>query len=341
MMALTHMAISAAGVSFALGTIDPGIMGLAVLGSQLPDLDSTQSWIGQVCYPLARFLEGRFPHRTLTHSFLATIAIALVGLPLMVWGDWRLWMALWLGHLLSCFADTFTKQGVQLFYPAPAWCVCGSNPNKRLRTASPAEYSVLAGAIALLCVNIYFVNAGGLLFKASQTLGLKEGAQRVYNEQAGSRRMFAQVQGVWVSDRSRADGRYPILGSEGSEFVVLTSRGVAKTGAQIVTTKVAVEIGEAATMQTQTIALNDEGVERLEALAREYPGALVSGELVVDAPELLRLAAVGADQLATIELVGGTVKIKYRAIGLLVADLREQYVTGSLTVKGMNKSAIF
>jgi hypothetical protein len=92
-----------------------------------------------------------------------------------------------------------------------------------------------------------------------------------------------------------------------------------------VPTKVAVEIGEAATVQTQTISLNDEDVTRLEALAREYPGALV-----VDAPELLRLAAVGADQLATIELVGGTVKIWFRAIGLLVGDLREQYVTGSL-----------
>jgi inner membrane protein len=333
MMALTHMAISAAGVSFALGTIDPGIMGLAVLGSQLPDLDSTQSWIGQVCYPLARFLEGRFPHRTLTHSFLATIAIALVGLPLMVWGDWRLWMALWLGHLLSCFADTFTKQGVQLFYPAPAWCVCGSNPNKRLRTASPAEYSVLAGAIALLCVNIYFVNAGGLLFKASQTLGLKEGAQRVYNEQAGSRRMFAQVQGVWVSDRSRADGRYPILGSEGSEFVVLTSRGVAKTGAQIVVTRVSVELGEVGGMQSQTVTLNDEDVTRLEELGRRFPGAYVSGELVVDAPELVKVAAVGADRLETIALSGNTVRVRYGAIGELVGVLREQYVTGILNLK--------
>jgi hypothetical protein len=66
-------------------------------------------------------------------------------------------------------------------------------------------------------------------------------------------------------------------------------------------------------------------------------GALVSGELVVDASELLRLAAVGADQLATIELVGGTVKLKYRAIGQVVADLREQYVTGTLAMRWINQ----
>jgi hypothetical protein len=123
------------------------------------------------------------------------------------------------------------------------------------------------------------------------------------------------------------------VANEGTDFVVKTPKGLAKTGTQIVTTKVAVEVGEAATVQTQTIALNDEGVERLEALAREYPGALVSGELVVDAPELLRLAAVGADQLATINLTGNTLKVTHHPLNQFVMDVRDQYVTGSLIVK--------
>jgi inner membrane protein len=211
--------------------------------------------------------------------------------------------------------------------------VCGANPNRRLRTGGAGEYWVLAGAIALLCVNVYFVNAGGLLMKASQTLGLKEGAVRIYNEQAAHHQLYAQVTGVWASDRTVADGRYAIVASEGSEFVVKTPKGLAKTGTQIVTTKVAVEVGEAATVRTETIVLNDEGVERLEALARDWPGALVSGDLVVDAPELLRLAAVGPDQLATIELVGGTVKVRYGAIGPVVGFLREQYMTGTITLR--------
>jgi hypothetical protein len=143
-------------------------------------------------------------------------------------------------------------------------------------------------AIGLLCMNLWLTSNGDLLMQTSQTLGLKEGAVRTYNEQAANHQLYAQVTGVWVSDRSRADGRYPIVASEGTDFVVKTPKGLAKTGTQIVTTKVAVEIGE----------------------------------LVVDAPELLRLAAVGADQLATIELVGGTVKLKYRAIGQVVAKAK-------------------
>lgn len=39
-----------------------------------------------------------------------------------------------LGHLLACFSDCFTKQGVQLFYPMPVWAVSVANPRRRLIT---------------------------------------------------------------------------------------------------------------------------------------------------------------------------------------------------------------
>jgi inner membrane protein len=202
-----------------------------------------------------------------------------------------------------------------------------------LRTGGTGEYWVLAGAVGLLCVNLWLTSNGGLLQQASQTLGLKEGAVRTYNEKAATHQLYAIVEGVWASDRRSASGRYAIVGSEGSEFVVKTPKGLAKTGTQIVTTKVAVDVGEVATVRTQTVSLNDEGVERLEGLAREWPGALVSGELVVDAPEELRLAAVGVDQLETIKLTGNTLKVTYYPLDKLVVDLRDQYVTGSLIVK--------
>jgi hypothetical protein len=72
MMAITHAAIAAAGVSLLFGTADPLPLGLAVLGSQLPDLDTTTSIIGQVLYPVSSWIEDRFPHRSVTHSLVAT-----------------------------------------------------------------------------------------------------------------------------------------------------------------------------------------------------------------------------------------------------------------------------
>jgi hypothetical protein len=46
----------------------------------------------------------------------------------------------------------------------------------------------LAGRITVLVC----VNTGGLLFKASQTLGLKEEAQQTDNEQEANHQLYAQ-----------------------------------------------------------------------------------------------------------------------------------------------------
>jgi len=69
MMSITHAAIALAATSIALGISDPMPLALAVVGSQLPDLDTTESLAGRVVFPIAWAIEQRFPHRTITHSF--------------------------------------------------------------------------------------------------------------------------------------------------------------------------------------------------------------------------------------------------------------------------------
>lgn len=79
-MSVTHATIAAAGATLILGTADPLVLGLAVLGSQLPDLDTTTSTIGQICFPIASWIENRYPHRTITHCLLATAALTAASL---------------------------------------------------------------------------------------------------------------------------------------------------------------------------------------------------------------------------------------------------------------------
>jgi inner membrane protein len=69
-------ATAVAGTSLILGTAAPLPLALASLGSQLPDIDTTTSTIGQIGYPIAQWIEARYPHRTVTHCLLATAAIA-------------------------------------------------------------------------------------------------------------------------------------------------------------------------------------------------------------------------------------------------------------------------
>ena len=69
-MSITHAAIATAGTSLMLATADPLALGLAILGSQLPDLDTTSSTIGKIFFPISSWIEDRFPHRTITHFLM-------------------------------------------------------------------------------------------------------------------------------------------------------------------------------------------------------------------------------------------------------------------------------
>ena len=339
MMSVTHCAIAAAGTSLILGTASPLSLGLAILGSQLPDLDTTTSTIGKIFFPISSWIEDRFPHRSITHSLLATAALAIASLTVSYFllGDIDLKMAiaLPLGHLLSCFSDTFTKQGVQLFYPNPAWAISVSNPRRRLKTGGAGELWVLGIAIALLTLGIYLANGGGITQKVSQNLGLRDGIVRVYNENASTNKVYASITGYWTSDRTSADGKYLIIGNEGKEFIVTDGQGVYKTGEQIITSKVTTEVGEAATTEIKNLTFNDEdAVAPLQELQQAYPDAdiFLNGELAVDFPEDV-LIPIEPNQMATAVLSGSSIKFSYCNLERAIALLKEQYAVGSVEIK--------
>lgn len=334
MMALTHAAIAAAGTTLFLGDGSPLILGLAVLGSQLPDLDTSTSLIGQIFFPVSRWIEKRYPHRSLTHSFLATIAIAAFSLPLWQLG-WKYWAGLPLAHIITCFADTFTKQGVQLFFPQPVWCVCGSNPNRRLTTGGTGEYWVLAAAMALLIIGLNISNTGGLELKVTQLLGLKEGTQRVYNTNAGNNHVYVQIQGARASDRTPINKRYFVLGQSGASYVVMDNQGIYKTGEQIVTTKTSIQIGDKATTQTQQLTFDDESpLEVLQQLQQQHLDSLIvlSGQLKVDMPEDIQIK-IDVNKFTTAKLSTDTLTFEYHPINQAINNLKDQYVRGSVIAK--------
>ena len=340
MMAITHAAIALSGTSLILGTASPLSLGLAVIGSQLPDLDTTTSTIGKICFPLSSWIEDRFPHRSITHSLLATAGIAILSLGVnhfFLLGDIKSAIALPLGHLLACFSDTFTKQGVQLFYPNPAWAISVSNPRRRLKTGGAGELWVLAMAIALLTLGIYLANGGGITQKVSQNLGLRDGIVRIYNENASTNKIYASITGYWTSDRTPADGKYLIIGNEGNEFIVTDGKGVYKTGAQIITSKVTTEVGEAARTEIRNLTFNDEdAIASLLELRQAYPNAdiyiYLNGELAVDFPEDIKIP-LEPNQMVTASLVGSSLKLNYCSLERAYALLNGQYAVGNLEVR--------
>lgn len=247
-------------------------------------------------------------------------------------------LALPLGHLLACFSGTFTKQGVQLFYPNPAWAVSVSNPRRRLKTGGAGELWVLGGAMVALVIGIYFATGGGITQQVNQTLGLKDGAIHTYDRNAAGHQVYADIKGVWASDRSRADGRYFILSTEGSEFIVTDGKGIYKTGTQIITEHLSTAIGAAATTQTMSVTFSDEAaLEKLQQIQASYPNEAIylSGSVAVDMPEEVKLVSQ-LNQFQTAQLVGSTLNLTLHPLEQELLILKDQYITGTLTLKAIS-----
>lgn len=336
-MAITHAAIAVAGTSLILGTADPFSLGLAVLGSQLPDLDSTTSVVGQIFYPVSSWIEDRYPHRTITHSLLASAILTAIAVSVgfYFFQNPLIAIAFPLGHLLACFSDCFTIKGVQLFYPYPAWAVSVSNPRRRLKTGGAGELWVLAGAIALLIIGITLAGGGGITQQVTQQLGLKEGLIEIYNKEASSKEVWAIIEGVRGSDRSPISGRYLILGVEGSDFIVTDGKEIYQTGKQIIPSKLNTETGKPATTQIQNLTFNDENaIASLTQLSSNFPQAQIylTGTLQIDLPDDVKLPNK-SDQYPSAALTGTTLKLDYLPIENAIAILNDQYAIGSLSAK--------
>ena len=192
--------------------------------------------------------------------------------------------------------------------------------------------------------SIHLANGGGITQKVSQNLGLRDGIVRIYNENAATNKVYAQIKGYWASDRTSADGKYLIIGNKGNEFIVTDGTGVYKTGAQIITSKVITTVGEAATTEIRNLTFNDEeavsallsalGIAPLEELQQNYEDAdvFVSGDLAVDFPEDIQIPFT-KNNYATASLVGTTLKLSYCPLDRAIEYLKDQYAIGTIEIK--------
>lgn len=82
-------------------------------GTLLPDIDSEDSTIGKYIKPISSLI----PHRTITHTIWAVLAIAA-----LAWSLESIYLfALAFGYAVHIAEDSFSEQGIRWFYPIPAF----------------------------------------------------------------------------------------------------------------------------------------------------------------------------------------------------------------------------
>lgn len=133
------------------------VLTATIVGTQLPDIDHTRSWIGILCYPVARWINRRYGHRTLTHSLLCWTTLSLLVLLLVKLSDAHphIPKAFCLAYASHLLLDMMTLQGVPLFYPFfrnP--CVLPGKPELRFRTGNLSTETLL---FCLFCCSLLFL----------------------------------------------------------------------------------------------------------------------------------------------------------------------------------------
>ena len=144
-----------------------GIVGMDVtllllafaLGALLPDIDSEQSSIGRYIKPISRAI----PHRTFTHTLWVVLILVALG-----WYFKSLLLfALTLGYIFHLVEDSFSKQGINWFYPiGPKFITLsgggvvmdGRRAKFAYRTGGPGETMFFYASICahVLCVAFVF-----------------------------------------------------------------------------------------------------------------------------------------------------------------------------------------
>lgn len=345
MMGLTHMVVGGTAASLFLQSSDATVLLTGAIASLLPDIDVSISPAGRVFPWVARWFERRFPHRSCTHSLVASGALALVTYPAALYFSFPLELihALNIGFGFGWFSDAFTRNGVEMFWPSPVRCVCPGNRNLRLKTGSQVEYGVLVALVAVALV-VFNINAsGGLLTKFNRFVASTTGVEQLYNEKGSQHLMVAHIKGVRSSDRTPISGDFWIIQQHGTGFLVQAKTGeiykAGKEDAQIITEKITADPGLAATTSIETLQLNEESIAKVIApFNRAGAMVFISGQLSVDDPEGLRVTP-DPYQFPLIRVSSSSVTLESAPLALAYQTLGEQFASGQLSIRSIYVNA--
>lgn len=222
MTAGTHLAGAALTASLLRGVgVEVGLVeGVALAwGSVMPDIDTTTSGPGKFVRPLSSALERRFGHRTLTHSLLFVLALALLLFPL-----WRaspgVYWAFLAGYLSHLLLDTLNVNGVPLLWPWRVQFWFFASREWRIRYASPQE-ATLALVLALFAFVLWPVSGQGFASAFRHLVGIPEVAVLDYLDWRDRWEVWAEVKGFNRETQESLEGRFLVVEAIGREGVLV------------------------------------------------------------------------------------------------------------------------
>ena len=188
MLAATHAAFSTVlylgGAAVFEYKLDPIAWGLVMLFSLMPDIDIPTSRIGRPLFWLSVPLEKRFGHRTITHSVIGVVILAVLASPLYFTYPLYFWAVMG-GYWSHIQIDMANIRGVDLFWPSSIRVVMPGKIKFRLEVGSKAEMILLCSML-VFCVGLYPMSS----------LGIRGGLHQILRDFDISYDEYVKVQGL-------------------------------------------------------------------------------------------------------------------------------------------------
>ena len=192
---------------------------LAVVASLLPDADLPPSKIGRLFWFLSVPLERRFGHRTITHSAIGMMAVALLAAPLWLIKPLYFWCVVG-GYGSHLWIDMLNIRGVDLFWPSPLRLVTPGNRNWRMQVGSKAEM-VLLSTLLVLAAALYPLSHMGFRDALQALLKSFDIAVEQYQRQIGTHWYDLELVASDNLTLARVTCRCPVVGLWKGGLVVL------------------------------------------------------------------------------------------------------------------------
>ncbi len=164
---------------------DYRLLPVILIASLLPDIDHTKSIIGKCFYPIAKAINRKYGHRTITHSLIVLIALtALVSaFQAAYFPDIKIAQVFGLAYGSHILFDMMTIQGVPLFYPFKKNpCVLPGNPEMRIRTSSIRQESMVFCVFMTTAVFLQPLFANGFWTSYNSLFGTLKHIVSEYNK---------------------------------------------------------------------------------------------------------------------------------------------------------------
>jgi membrane-bound metal-dependent hydrolase YbcI (DUF457 family) len=329
----------------ALNTLNAVIITVA---SILPDIDTGASYPGRAVPFISKKLERRFGHRTLTHSVLFIMALAILIFPIRLVSP-DIFVCILTGYSSHPFLDTMTVHGVKLFYPlSNVKCVFPlevNNPHRyRLQTGSKIDR--MLGIFFLLgCIPVFLIANQGYERFIRFTQKNIESAVRDYNEFSRDNLVFANATAYNMLTKQPFNGTIEVIGALNPSTLIF--KGVdgdlhtlgKDFEADYVAENILCEKGHPARSFVRSIDLSNQLLSQITTYIDTSTENYLFGDLStndkVSLPENIRI-------FSPVTGGGGTIKLNYaRYHDICTFNLEYVFITkGILTVKSILPGSI-